>query len=124
MSVSFRAGITTAKGTHPPDLRRRTRLLAAVLLPIGPAAVAMLRFTLPYATTDGPEEMVTAVHAAPGRQSAVLWLGLAAILTLVPAAIWVGRLTRAYSFSATSSALCCSGSRCGRPTRYRGGRRF
>lgn len=110
MSLSFRAGPSSARpaaapARRPADLRRSTRLLAAVLLPIGPAAVAVLRFILPYSTADGPASAVAAVNSSPGRQSAVLWLGLVAILTLVPAAIWVGRLTRIRAPRMTAAAL-------------------
>lgn len=99
------AGVAVVGTTRPTDQRRRTRLLAAVLLPVGPAAIAVLRLILPYGTTDGSEAMVTAVQAAPGRHSVVLWLGLAAILTLVPAAVWVGRLTRRHAPRLTAAAL-------------------
>ena len=36
----------------PADLRRMSRWLLAVLLPVGPAAVAVQRFVLPYRTTE------------------------------------------------------------------------
>lgn len=98
------AQVSVVPATHS-DLRRPTRLLAAVLLPIGPAAVAALRFLLPCATTGEPDEIVAAVHADPGGQSVVVWLGLVAILTLVPAAIWVGRLTRRAAPRLTAAAL-------------------
>lgn len=107
MSLSFRTGRTDAGPdvSYPPDFRRSSRLLAAVLLPVGPAAVGVLRFVLPYATTDGSAEAVAAVQSSPGRQSAVLWLGLIAIMTLVPAAIWAGRVTRRRAPRMTAAAL-------------------
>ncbi len=77
----------------------------ALLLPIGPAAVAVLRYVLPYDTTDDTATMLTEVAAAPGTQSAVLWLGFVATLTLVPAAYWVGGLTRQRAPRLTTAAL-------------------
>jgi hypothetical protein len=66
----------------------------ALLLPIGPAAVAVLRFVLPYDTVDDSATMTRKVMAEQGRESLVLWLGFIAILTLVPAAYVVSRLTK------------------------------
>ncbi len=56
----------------------------ALLLPVGPAAIAVLRLVLPYYTAGDAEGMVTAVNAHPGQQSAVLWLAYIGVLTLVP----------------------------------------
>ena len=94
-----------AGGAGPADLRRSSRWLAALLIPIGPAAVAVLRFVLPYFTTDDSTTVVQKVLAHPGRQSLVLWLGFVAILTLVPAVLWVGRLTRRRAPKLTAAAL-------------------
>ena len=82
------------RSATPPDMRRATRLLAAVVIPAGPAAVAILRYVLPYQTKDSATAAVAAIRAETGTQSAVVWLGLVAILTLVPGVLWVGRLTR------------------------------
>ena len=60
------------------------RRVALLLLPVGPLCVGLLRFLLPYYTADGNLATVRAVDAHPGRESAVLWLGLIAIVTLVP----------------------------------------
>ena len=57
---------------------------AGLLLPVGPAAIAVLRLILPYYTETDSAGAVTAVAADPGRQSAVLWLSYVGILTLVP----------------------------------------
>ncbi len=62
---------------------------ALLLLPVGPLCVGVLRFLLPYYTADGNLATARAVDAHPARQSAVLWLGLIAILTLVPGVIAV-----------------------------------
>jgi hypothetical protein len=76
------------------DFRRATRWLVAVLLPIGPAAVAVLRYVLPYDTVDDPATIATKVLAHPGAESLVIWLGFVAALTLVPAVLCVAGLTR------------------------------
>lgn len=71
-----------------------SRFAVALLLPIGPAAVAVLRYALPYDTVDDSATMASKALAAPDRMSLVLWLGFIAVLTLVPAVYVVGRLTR------------------------------
>lgn len=87
------------------DVRRWSRRLAALVIPVGPAAVAVLRWQLPYTTLDGHREVVAAVTARPQAQSLVLWLGFTAILTLVPGVLWVGRLTRRHAPRLTAAAL-------------------
>lgn len=95
----------TVVGVAGPDTRRASRWLAALLLPIGPAAVALLRYFLPYDTVDDPATIVGDVIAEPGRTSFVLWMALVATLTLVPAAYFVGRLTRRRAPRLTAAAL-------------------
>ncbi|MGA8247345.1 MAG: hypothetical protein WB797_10600 [Nocardioides sp.] len=51
---------------------------------LGPACVAILRFLLPYYTAPDSTASARAVAAHPGQESAVLWLGLVATLTLAP----------------------------------------
>jgi hypothetical protein len=97
--------VETTTPVSPPVLRRGSRWLAVLILPIGPAAVAVLRFVLPYATVDEPETMVQKVMADPGAESLVLWLAFVAVLTLVPAVLAVGRLTRRRAPVVTSAAL-------------------
>lgn len=108
MSISDRTmnvDVAVAQAARATDSHLWSRLLAAVLVALGPAAVAVLRFILPYSTTDDSAHTVAAVYAAPGRQSAVLWLSLIAILTLVPAALWVASLTRSRAPRMTIAAL-------------------
>jgi hypothetical protein len=88
-----------------PDLRHASRVLAAVIIPLGPACVALLRFVLPYETNQSASEAIDHIVAHPGRESAVAWLGLAAILTLVPGVMFVGRLTKRHSPRLTAWAL-------------------
>ena len=76
------------------DLRHASRVLAAIVLPVGPLAVAGLRYVLPYFSATTPGETAAAAMEAVGRQSAVIWLGLIATFTLLPGVLAVGRLTR------------------------------
>jgi hypothetical protein len=71
-----------------------SRWLVALVLPVGPAAVALLRLVLPYDTVDDPTTIAAKVIARPGAQSLVISLGLVATLTLVPAVLWIAGLTR------------------------------
>jgi hypothetical protein len=75
-------------------LDRRTALALAVLMPLGPACVATLRGVLPTFSADKGIGVAQAVAAAPGRQSAVVWLGYAAVLMLVPGVLAAAQLTR------------------------------
>jgi hypothetical protein len=62
----------------------RWRLAAlALITPVGPLAIAGVRFVLPYRTTDDTRSVAAAVAAHPGAASAVLWLDLMAVLTLL-----------------------------------------
>jgi hypothetical protein len=96
---------TAARTTTVADTRTFSRWTAAIILPIGPAAVALLRFVLPYDTVDDAKTMAAKVIAEPGRGSAVLWLGLIAILTLVPGAYAAGKLARRRAPKLTLVAL-------------------
>ncbi len=78
--------------TPQPDLRRVSRIVAAVVLPAGPLAVALLRFVLPYTAADSSAEVARQVEAHPTAQSAAVWLGYAACLALVPGVIFAGRV--------------------------------
>jgi hypothetical protein len=77
----------------------------ALLAPIGPAAVALLRYVLPYETTDGSAGIVRETYADTGAMSLVLWLTLVAALTLVPGSIAVGRFVRPRAPRLTTVAL-------------------
>jgi len=86
-------------------MSRPARWLTAALLPVGPAAIAVLRLVLPYDTTDDAEVVVRKVAAAPDTQSLVVWLGFLAVLTLVPAVLAVGGVTRTTAPRTTAAAL-------------------
>lgn len=77
----------------------------ALLAPVGPLAVAVLRYVLPYETTDSASEIVREVYADPGAMSLVLWLTLVAALTIVPGAFAVGRLVQPNAPRLTGVAL-------------------
>ncbi|MDQ4142216.1 MAG: DUF4386 domain-containing protein [Actinomycetota bacterium] len=91
--------------TVPGSFGRRSRLLAALILPLGPAAIAVLRLVLPYFTIDEPTAMAAEVAGNPGAQSLVVWLGLVAAIAIVPAVIWIGGLTRPSAPVVTAFAL-------------------
>ena len=96
---------STTELANGADLRHASRLLAALILPIGPLAVAGLRYVLPYFSATTPQETAEAVIAAEGRQSLVLWLGLVAAFTLLPGVLAVGRLTRRGAPKLTAAAM-------------------
>lgn len=75
-------------------LDRRTALVLAVLMPLGPACVATLRGVMPTFSSNNGIGVAKAVADAPGRQSAVVWLGYAAVLVLVPGVLAGAQLTR------------------------------
>jgi hypothetical protein len=65
----------------------------------------VLRYVLPYRTTDSGTQIVHEVATHQTRANAVVWLGLVAVLTLVPAVIWVGRVTARTTPRLTAAAL-------------------
>lgn len=79
--------MTTMTETYAPptsDRGRRLRLTAlAVIAPIGPLAIAGIRAVLPCQTTDDNTGIAAGIAANSSAESAVLWLGLIASLTLV-----------------------------------------
>ncbi|HYG93514.1 MAG TPA: DUF4386 family protein [Nocardioides sp.] len=101
--------MTTAQhalANHENTSAGRASVVAlALLAPIGPLAVALLRYLLPYETVDGAGEIVREGYADRDAMSLVLWLSLVAALTIVPGAIAVGRLVRAAAPRLTTVAL-------------------
>ncbi|TCO32857.1 hypothetical protein EV652_104463 [Kribbella steppae] len=84
----------TITSTPRADVRPVSRWVAALILPIGPAAIALLRYFLPYDTVDDPATITNKIVDNLDRGSLVLWLGFIGMLTLVPGAYAVGRVTR------------------------------
>ncbi|MDQ1375652.1 MAG: hypothetical protein QOJ09_2990 [Actinomycetota bacterium] len=64
------------------------------LLVLGPLAIGALRLVLPYDTSDSAAVMVAKAYAHPARESAVLWLLMLGLLTLVPGVLVVLSRTR------------------------------
>lgn len=96
---------TQAAGVQRVDGGRASLIALAVLAPVGAVAVAVLRYVLPYETTDSTTDIVRETYADPGALSLVLWLSLVAALTIVPGAIAVGRLVRPTAPRLTGVAL-------------------
>lgn len=84
----------TMTRTTGADVRPLSRWVAALVLPIGPAAIALLRYFLPYDTVDDVPTIVNKIVDNLDRSSLVIWFGFIGILTLVPGAYFVGKLTR------------------------------
>lgn len=95
----------TMTRTTGADVRPVSRWFTALILPIGPAAIALLRYFLPYDTVDDVSTIVTKIVDNLDRSSMVIWLGFIGILTLVPGAYAVGRLTRRRAPWLTAIAL-------------------
>lgn len=74
----------------PRDTRRFSRIAAAVLMPVGPLAVALLRFIIPF------DPAAAAAAADPVRFDVILALGAVATFTLVPGAYAAVHLVRRY----------------------------
>lgn len=88
------------------------RRLALLALPIGPLCIGVLRFLLPYYTAGDNLATANAVIAHPDRESAVLWLGLVGVLTLVPGVIAVGSRLPASRLTSWAVALSVLGYLC------------
>lgn len=98
--------MSTLTPAAPTVDRGRTALvLSALLLPVGPAAVAVLRYVLPYDTTDAAIDIVHKAAADPGALSLAVWLGFVAMLTLIPAVLIVAAHTRSGAPRSTFAAL-------------------
>ncbi len=88
------------------------RRAALLLLPIGPFCIAALRYLLPYYTADNKVAIVQAVNEHPGRESAVLWLGLVGVLTLVPGLIAAAAILPPSRLKAWAMGLAVPGYLC------------
>ena len=69
----------------------------AILMPIGPLAIAVVRGILPYNTTDSNTTVAAKVAAHQGTEIIVIWLTLVALLTLIPGVIALGMLARRHA---------------------------
>jgi hypothetical protein len=82
--------VTATRGPQQTraDLRTFDRILAAILMPLGPAAAAVTRYVIPA------EPVGASVTADPGSQRLVLTLGIVITFTMVPGALAALRLLR------------------------------
>ena len=80
----------------------------AALLPLGPAAIAVLRLVLPYYTANDTAATLAAVQAQPDRQSAVIWLAYLGTLALVPGLFAAARVCSDAAPRMTTWALALS----------------
>lgn len=85
------------------------RVSAIALAASGPACVGLLRFLIPYYTAPNSSAAAQAVAAHPERESVVLWLSLAAILTLAPGLYAVRHALPASRLSAVAFSLTLVG---------------
>jgi hypothetical protein len=93
------AATTAAQTAHAASRPRSglDRRALAILMPVGPLTIAIVRGTLPYYTTDSNTVMAAKIAAHQGTEMAVIWLTFAALLTLVPGVITLGMLARRHS---------------------------
>lgn len=92
-----RSAMTTTTSPAPPAgtvhaLARPGLVLLAVT---GALTIAVLRAVLPYSTADDPTGIAAAAAGHPFAQSAVLWLGYLALLTLPIGVLIVARVAAA-----------------------------
>jgi uncharacterized membrane protein YciS (DUF1049 family) len=78
----------------PRDLRRFWRITFAVLAPVAPLSIAILRFLLPYDTVDDAQTMVAKTLEAPEFSTLVVWSGIVTAVALVPGLLTVAWVTR------------------------------
>jgi hypothetical protein len=84
---------TLSKAATPAATVSWSRWAVALLMPVGPAAVAVLRYVLPY-DLDSTTGMVAGIAENMTAMGWVVALSLVALLTLVPGAYAVLGLTR------------------------------
>jgi hypothetical protein len=73
------------------------RRALAIMMPIGPLAIAIVRGILPYYTTDSNTTMAAKVAAHQGVEGIVIWLTFIALLTMIPGVIALGMLARRHA---------------------------
>jgi hypothetical protein len=76
---------------------RPDRRALAILMPVGPLAIAVVRGILPYTTADSNTAMAANVAAHQGTEMIVIWLTFIALLTLIPGVIALGMLARRHA---------------------------
>ncbi len=111
MTSSMTATQHSTQQPGPHDLRTATRWAAALVLPVGPLAIALVRLVLPYYHASNTKETVTDVLHHQGTQSVVLWAAFVGVLTLLPGVLAVARVTRSRApvSTAVGLTLVCAG---------------
>lgn len=94
--------MTATTAPQVPRTRSRpqagpARTALAMLMPVGPLTIAVVRCILPYNTTDSSTAMAAKVAAHQDTQTIVIWLTFAALLTLIPGVITLGLLARRHA---------------------------
>ena len=73
------------------------RWVIAILMPIGPLAIAVLRGLLPYFTTDSNTTAAAKIADHQGVEMITIWLTFIALFTLIPGVIALGLFARRQS---------------------------
>jgi hypothetical protein len=81
-------------GTQPRDLRKLWRILFAVVLPIGPLGVTVLRGMLPYWTDQDGRTIVQNSANNLDTLNAMLWIGMFVISPLLLGMLILGYVAR------------------------------
>lgn len=102
---------TTAPSDVRADLRWRGRVPLALLLPVGPAAIALLRYLIPYDTTDSSTAIAHKIAEHQTAENIAIWFGFVGMIALVPAVLAVGKVARQQSprLAAAGTALLVPG---------------
>jgi hypothetical protein len=81
-------------GKSPPEARRFWRVLSAVVAPLPALALAAAALVTPYPVETDAAAALAGAAADQGAMRIVVWLGLLAAMTLVPATIAVAWVCR------------------------------
>jgi hypothetical protein len=94
VTVSSPSAAGNAALAARPGVSRVRRIGAALILPLGPLAITLLRLCLPSFTAGDSRTTIAETAAAPGRAAAVVWLSLVLVFTLIPGVLAAGRLVQ------------------------------
>lgn len=72
------------------DLRRTWRILAAIIIPLGPLSVTFMRWVMPYWTDQSQEDGIAAIANDLGGIAALNWLSLIGYPFMLLGALAVG----------------------------------
>jgi hypothetical protein len=94
MTTTAIAPAETTARRRPRDARRVRRIAAAAVLPVPALCIALTRPLLPPGLFDGTPALLDGIAAQPSASTAAVWLGVAGMLTMVPAVLAAARLAR------------------------------